>query len=294
MSLSTPILFVIAILVVALVMRILKSPEAPGRMAFALSAVASVWWIAMVVLRLNSVELSEKILFSRLAWFGMVATPLFWSAALLDHAGYSQLTRRVPIAIMLALSMIVGFAALTDGYHSWIYTGVLNEERPTFSHGWLFYAVLGTMYLCMLLACLLSISQLKRASRLHRRQMLALLVATCAPWVANAAFHLFGFRLFDDDPTPFAFSATVLAVLIAQQRGKLFIAPPIARDIIFSILPDPIVVLEPSGMVLENQSRGAKVARLRRRNSRHEAAALASADGLCQTGESGRQREADR
>jgi PAS domain S-box-containing protein len=81
--------------------------------------------------------------------------------------------------------------------------------------------------------------------------MVALLVATCVPWACNAAFNLFGFRLFDDDPTPFAFSATVLAVIFAQHRGKLFIAPPIARDIIFSILPDPIVVLEPSGLVLE-------------------------------------------
>jgi diguanylate cyclase (GGDEF)-like protein len=251
MSFSTPILLVIAMLAILVVGRIITSPQAPGRMAFALAAVASVWWIAMVVLRLNSVELSDKILFSRLAWFGIVATPLFWSAALLDHAGFSQVTRRLSITIILTVSALAGFAALTDGYHHWIYTGILNETRLTFSHGWLFYVLLGTMYLCMLLACLMSISQLKRASRLHRRQMVALLVATCVPWACNAAFHLFGFRLFNDDPTPFAFSATVLAVLFAQYRGKLFIAPPIARDIIFSILPDPIVVLEPSGLVLE-------------------------------------------
>lgn len=260
MSFSTPILLVIALLAILVIWRIITSPDAPGRVAFALSAVASIWWIAMVVLRLNSVELSEKILFSRLAWFGIVATPLFWSAGLLDHAGFSQVTRRVPILIMLAFSVIGGFAALTDGYHHWIYTGILNEEQPTFSHGWLFYVLLGGMYLCMLLACLLSISQLKRASRLHRRQMVALLIATLAPWAFNAAFVLFGFRLFGDDPTPIAFSATVLAVLFAQHRGKLFIAPPIARDIIFSILPDPIVVLEPSGLVLETNPAAEKLA----------------------------------
>lgn len=251
MHYSTPALLVIALLAVLVVGRIIRSPEAPGRMAFGLAAVASVWWIAMVVLRLNSEELADKVLFSRLAWFGIIATPLFWSAGFLDHAGFSQITRRLPIALMLAFSGLAGLAALTDGYHHWIYTGIVNAERPSFSHGWLFYVLLGGMYLFMLLACLMSISQLKRASRLHRRQMVALLVATCVPWGCNAAFHLVGFRLFNDDPTPFAFSATVLAVLFAQHRGKLFIAPPIARDIIFSILPDPIVVLEPSGLVLE-------------------------------------------
>ena len=251
MSFSTPILLVIALLAILVVGRIMTSPQAPGRVAFGLAAVASVWWIAMVVLRLNSEELSDKILFSRLAWFGIIATPLFWSAGFLDHAGFSQVSRRLPVTIMLIISGLAGFAALTDGYHHWIYTGVINERRPSFSHGWLFYLLLGGMYLCMLLACLMSISQLKRASRLHRRQMVALLIATCVPWASNAAFHLFEFRIFNDDPTPFAFSATVLAVLFAQHRGKLFIAPPIARDVIFSILPDPIVVLEPSGLVLE-------------------------------------------
>ncbi|MCY0092700.1 diguanylate cyclase [Hoeflea ulvae] len=251
MNYSTPTLLVIALLAILVVGRIIRSPVAPGRIAFALAAVASVWWIAMVVLRLNSAELSDKILFNRLAWFGIIATPLFWSAGFLDHAGFSRVTRPLPIALMLVLSALAGFAALTDGYHHWIYTGIINTERPSFAYGWLFYALLGGMYLCMLMACLLSISQLKRASRLHRRQMIALLVATCVPWACNAAFVLFEFRLFNDDPTPFAFSATVMAVLFAHHRGKLFIAPPIARDIIFQILPDPIVVLEPSGLVLE-------------------------------------------
>jgi diguanylate cyclase (GGDEF)-like protein/PAS domain S-box-containing protein len=259
MSIATLILFVIATLAILAVVQIVRSPEAPGRIAFALAAVTSVWWIAMVVLRLNSEDLSDKILFSRFAWFGIIATPLFWSAGFLNHAGFSQVTRRVPIAIILSVSAFAGIAALTDGYHHWIYTGIVNKERPTFSHGWLFYALLVGMYLCMLLACLMSISRLKRAARLHRRQIVALLVATCAPWLCNAAFNLFEFRLFNDDPTPFAFVATVSAVLFAQHRGKLFIAPPIARDIIFSILPDPIIVLEPSGLVLETNPAAEKL-----------------------------------
>ena len=77
MSFSTPILLVIAMLAILLIGRIITSPEAPGRTAFGLAAVASIWWIAMVVLRLNSEDLADKILFNRLAWFGIIATPLF-------------------------------------------------------------------------------------------------------------------------------------------------------------------------------------------------------------------------
>jgi PAS domain-containing protein len=287
MSFSTPILLLIAMLAILVVGRIITSPAAPGRIAFSLAALASIWWIAMVLLRLNSEELSDKILFSRLAWFGIVATPLFWSAGFLDHAGFSQVTRRLPIIIMLMISALAGFAALTDGYHHWLYVDIINEERPSFSYGWLFYALLGGLYLCMLMACLMSISQLKRASRLHRRQMIALLIATCVPWACNAAFVLFEFRLFNDDPTPFAFGATVLAVLFAQYRGKLFIAPPIARGIIFSVLPDPIVVLEPSGLVLEMNPAAEKLTGFSNETVGTTSPAFSPADGSCRRGREG-------
>ena len=116
MSFSTPILIVIALLAVYVVGRIATSPKAPGRIAFGLAAVASVWWIAMVLLRLNSEELPDKILFSRLAWFGIIGTPLFWSAGFLDHAGFSQITRRVPIIIMLVVTALAGLVFLTDAH----------------------------------------------------------------------------------------------------------------------------------------------------------------------------------
>lgn len=147
MSFSTPLLVVITVLVILLIVRTVRSPQAPGRTAFGLAAVASLWWIAMVVLRLNSDDLTDKIMFSRLAWFGIMATPLFWSAALLDHAGFSQVTKRLPIAIMFIVSALAGLGALTDGYHHGLYTGIINEERPSFTYGWLFYTLLLVAYL---------------------------------------------------------------------------------------------------------------------------------------------------
>jgi diguanylate cyclase (GGDEF) domain len=251
LTLSTLILLTIALGAALTALAIARVQKAPGRNALVLAEISAVWWVATVVLRLNSPDLADKVFYSELAWFGIVATPLFWSLGVLDYAGIGRAAGIGPKLAIFAVSAFAGTAALTNGWHQWIYTGITNEMRPTFTHGWLFFTILGATYFAMAAASLLALSRLKRASRLHRRQLIGLLVATLAPLAANAAFNLADFRLFDDDPTPFAFSATLLAVFLILRRDKLLIAPPIARDVIFSVIPDPIVVLDGDGLVLE-------------------------------------------
>ncbi len=40
-------------------------------------------------------------------------------------------------------------------------------------------------------------------------------------------------------------------MLMMQEHGKLFVAPPIARDVIFNVLPDPVIVVDGDARVLE-------------------------------------------
>jgi diguanylate cyclase (GGDEF)-like protein len=251
LDLTTPILVLIAVAAGLTAAMTLRMPKSPGRNAFALANLGAVWWIAAVAFRLNSTALDDKVFFAEIAWFGIVAAPLFWSLGLLDYAGVHRAAGYVPKALAFAVCVFAGVAALTNDWHQTLYTGITNYQRPSFSPGWLFYAVLATAYVAMLLASLLALSRLRRSSRLHRRQLTGLLIATLVPLAANAAFNLFGFRLFNDDPTPFAFGVTLAAISFILGRDKLLVAPPIARDVIFAVIPDPILVIDRDGLVLE-------------------------------------------
>ena len=251
MILTTFILVLIACTACLTAVLTLRMPKSPGRNAFALANLGAVWWIVAVTFRLNSAELADKVVFAEIAWFGIVAAPLFWSLGLLDYAGVQRAAGYLPKAIVVAICVFAGVAALTNDWHQAIYTDITNFERPSFSPGWLYYTVLGVTYAAMLLGSLLALSRLRRASRLHQRQLSGLLVATLVPLAANAAFNVFSFRLFNDDPTPFAFGVTLAAICFILGRDKLLVAPPIARDVIFAVIPDPILVIDRDGPVLE-------------------------------------------
>lgn len=228
-----------------------RSPRAPGKPAFILAVVCALWWAGMVLLRFSTPDLPRKVLFSELAWFGIVGAPMYWSAGILSYAGYRKLaTPQATVAIAI-YAIVVGFAALTNDWHHVLYIGITNADRPSFSHGWLFYIVMTIIYIFMIWACITAISRLQLSQSLHRRQLSGLVASMLLPWLANFAFVFFEFRLFNDDPTPFAFSLTSLALLMMQEHGKLFVAPPIARDVIFNVLPDPVIVVDGDGRVLE-------------------------------------------
>lgn len=228
-----------------------RSPRAPGKHSFILAVVAALWWTAMVLFRFGTTDLAGKVFYSELAWFGIAGAPMFWAAGILSYSGYRKLgTRKATIAIGL-YAALVGVAALTNDWHHGLYTGIINAERPTFSHGWLFHLVMTVIYIFMIWACITAMSRLQLSQSLHRRQLFGLVAAMLLPWIANFAFVFFEFRLFNDDPTPFAFSLTSLAMLMMQEHGKLFVAPPIARDVIFNVLPDPVIVIDGDARVLE-------------------------------------------
>lgn len=250
---ATPIWLLIAIIIltILIIAHTLRAPKSPGREAFALSCLCAIWWIACVLLRHDSVDLHVKLLLSEMAWFGIMGTPLFWSLSVIAYANGRHLEKRWHLGLIFAISTLVTLAALTNQWHHAIYVELLNEERMSFAHGWMFFVVMGVVYAMMALALVTGALRSVHARGIHRRQIWILLTSATLPWIGNIAHHTYGFRLFNDDPTPFIFVATGCCLLASQLVYELFILPPIGRDAIFAMLPDPVVVLDQQGRILE-------------------------------------------
>ncbi|MBW8638630.1 diguanylate cyclase [Hoeflea sp. WL0058] len=271
------------ILAIAMVFGILRSPRSPGQRAFALSGFAAMWWITCVVLRINTPDLNTKILFCELAWFGIAGAPLYWALGFLSYAGGKRIETYRHLVLIGAVSAFICVIALTNDWHNWLYTGVTNVERPSFSHGWFFFAVLGMVYAAISATGISVIFMARRRAGSHRLQFATLIAAMSLPWIANAAFVFREFRIFNDDPTPFAFALTAVVMLVVQSFGRLFHAPPIARDIIFTVLPDPVIVLDSKKRILELNPAARKLPGLPERpignilDERHPLSAMADA-----------------
>jgi diguanylate cyclase (GGDEF)-like protein len=245
------LLLIIIVLTILIIAHILRAPEAPGRKALAFSSLSAVWWTACVLLRHSIEDYQLRLLLCQLAWFGIMGAPLFWSLSLITYANGLRLEKRWQLWLAGGIAMLFGLAALTNDWHHGIYIALIDEQRMSFTHGWLFFVGIAITYSTMALACLVGALRSIHAKGIHRRQIWILLASATTPWIGNIAFTSFGFRLFDDDPTPFIFVATGCFILTTQLFFELFVLSPIGRDAIFAVLPDPVIVLDQQGRILE-------------------------------------------
>lgn len=241
----------VILLTILIVAHTLRAPKSPGREAFALSCLCAIWWMSCVLIRHDSVDYQLKLLLAEMAWFGIMGAPLFWSLSVIAYANGRNLEKRWHLGVIFGISTLFAAAALTNQWHHGIYVDVLDDQRMSFTHGWMFFVAMGIVYAMMALAWVVGAFRSIHARGIHRRQIWILLASATLPWIGNIAHHAYGFRLFNDDPTPFIFVATGCFLLASQLLYELFILPPIGRDAIFAMLPDPVIVLDQQGRILE-------------------------------------------
>lgn len=239
---------VMAILIVA---GAIRAPDAPGRKAFTLCILFALSWTAAVLVRHSVTDLDIKIWACKAAWFGIIGTPLYWSLSFLTYARGRDAEQPWQLVVIGMIVSAFGILALTNDLHNWMYIRLIDETTMLFEHGWLYRAAMVFAYSAMGIAFVLGVTLTIRARGIHRWQLWALLASGFFPLVGNISYTRYGFTIFNDDPTPFIFAATGAFMLGAQLFGQLFVLPPIGRDAIFDVLPDPVIVLDAQNVILE-------------------------------------------
>ncbi|MGF9692961.1 diguanylate cyclase [Rhizobium sp. 0TCS1.26] len=248
---SVWLLGTIVVLAALIIFCALRAPNAPGRTSFTLSVLLALFWTGCVLFRHSVTDLELRIIACKFAWFGIMGTPLFWSLSFITYARGAEVERPWQLASIGAISAAFGILAVTNEWHNALYIRLLDETTLSFEYGWLYTVALILGNSAMVLSCVYGLAISVRLRGIHRWQMWALLASAVLPWMANVSYTAYGFMLFNDDPTPFVFAATGAFMLGAQLFGQLFVLPPIGRDAIFSVLPDPVIVLDARRRILE-------------------------------------------
>lgn len=251
MSVSVWLLVAAIVMALGIIIGTLRAPNAPGRKAFALSILMALWWMSSVLVRHSVEDYATKLFLLKLTWLGIVGTPLFWSLSFLTYARGRDSEKTWQLAALAAVSGFFCLMALTNEWHHGLYGELIDPVSLLYVHGWVYYLAMLVAYSAMAIACCSGIVLTLRSRGIHQWQLWALLVSALLPLTANVAFTAYGFMLFNDDPTPFVFAGTGAFMLGAQLFGRLFVLPPIGRDAIFSVLPDPVIVLDEAGRILE-------------------------------------------
>lgn len=238
------------------VQQIRRSSSAPGRTAFGLALLANIWWVSTTIAQILSQSVEGKILASEIAWFGNTSGPLYWCISIHAYVSGRAKESRVVLIGVAVFAFGAMVAALTNDLHHGVYTHFSTIERSwgievDYHHGWLFWTIITIAYSALISGVVVSLLAARRASILHRRQFIGLLVAVLLPWVFNGLWLSTGFTLWGVDPEPFGFIATGLILSFVFGRDHLFAVAPIADAVLFEAIPDPVIAIDASRRVLE-------------------------------------------
>jgi diguanylate cyclase (GGDEF)-like protein len=240
----------------------------PGKRAFFWLNVVLALWIACTTAEHAAVDPACKTSIALLAWPGILLQPPLW--ALFLHQYVSSETRpprRRTVTGVACAIVLLSLAAMSNGLHGRFYgpgttlgAPVLGLPRMLYDYGVFFYLAAAWGYGWLLAATTIVLQAIRQAPPEDRVQWLTFLVMMLVPWASNIAYVAFGLRLFGGDPTPLSFAIAVVGFGWLIRSNSLFKVVPLSRRLLFFALPDPVLVLDSLGRVMDCNVAGRSLA----------------------------------
>jgi signal transduction histidine kinase len=254
MSLPSVLLLAAVLATLWIAARSWTLPAFPGRTDFVLMQLSAAWWSTAVAVESIVPTPADKLLWAEMAWLGIVCTPSLWAFFLWSYTRGELPTRWRLVLVTIGLATWA--VALTNDAHHLFYTAAHPVDAEpgaalVYSHGLLFFAVTVYIYAFMVMSIVVTASGIHRAAPAYRTHYMGFLVVMAVPWAANAGYVFGNLTLFDLDPTAFSFLLMDGIFYWLITRRRLFELLPVARDALLDAVPDPVLVLDSDGTVVE-------------------------------------------
>ena len=218
---------------------------------------ALAWWSFAVTLEHFSLDLSAKIFWIQMSYFGITVMPVVWLIFTLLYTRREKWITLRNLAILFILPVITLVMVWTNGvFHLmwkdiWLNTS-FSPPVDAVTHNWWFWIHSLYCYSLLLLGNIFLLDFYRKSRGIYRKQAGILLLAAFVPWVANI-LYIAGVKPFIViDPTPLAFAVTGLAFLWGLSRLQLLdIIMPIAHDAILQSMADGVIILDIQQRVIE-------------------------------------------
>jgi PAS domain S-box-containing protein len=214
-------------------------------------------WLLAYAWELLSLELSQKILASKVQYLGITIAPTAWMVYVFHYVGISQ--RLTPLRRLLFIlePVLITLAAWSNESHSLIWRSFSQISITPYlslaqiQYGSLFYVNVVYSYLLLFITTILLMRTLRRSQSTYRGQSWVLLISAVAPWVGNILYLIKPVGWLPLDWTPFGFLVTGLAAVWGRWRFRLWDVLPIARDAVLEGMRDGVIVMDQNHRLLD-------------------------------------------
>lgn len=217
-------------------------------MCLSLAFLSATYWM-----ELSSNTLEGKLFWNGLEYIVNVSLPPIFLMYTYTFLGRREIKRRSALSLLFIVPALALVLVWTNDLHNLFYTSVGLPDEPfsAFDHTYgVGFAAYSAYSLGLLLICVLALAYAYlRSSRMHRRQIMPVLVASLIPIVALA----FGLPEVPVSLTYYfvvGFTAAVALLFIGSFKFELFDVVPLALEGIINAVDDGIVVIDPGGRML--------------------------------------------
>ncbi|HET8629401.1 MAG TPA: histidine kinase N-terminal 7TM domain-containing protein [Thermomicrobiales bacterium] len=229
---------------------------APGAAAAAGLLVAVACWALAYLPELAAADLPDKLLWYRLKYVGIAATPLAWLIFALRYTGRGRGFARWVWLALAAGPLATVALALSNPLHHLLFRRALIVAGGPFrtlalDYGPWFWVHTAISYAFVATGTWLLVRALVRTPGVYRGQAAVLAVGVALPWVSNVLTLLDWTPVRELDLTPFAFALAGLCFLGGLLRFRLLDLVPIAREAVVERLRDGVVVLDDRERVVD-------------------------------------------
>ena len=233
-----------------------KRRKVPGAIPFALMMLAVTEWSLTYALELGSMGAAIKFFMLKTEFIGILIIPTAWLLFSLQYTGHGDWITPRTLFILSILPLAILLLVWTNEAHHLVWRSIRLETLGAFSvletdRGGVFWFHTIYAYGLILFSTYLILQAFLHSPSIYRRQSGIILIGAILPWLGNILHMVNESAFMALDITPFAFTATGVAVAWGALRYGFLDIAPVARDRIFESLSDGVIVIDIRDRILD-------------------------------------------
>ncbi|WP_461208846.1 histidine kinase N-terminal 7TM domain-containing diguanylate cyclase [Desulfocurvus sp. DL9XJH121] len=229
--------------------------KTPGAKAYALLMASITAYTLGYALELHSGTLEGIRTALRLEYLGIPFIPAFWMILAIRYAEPGMSIPRGLYAAILVIPVLTVVLHWTNARHHLFYASLaVNDSGPfplaDITRGVWYHVNLYYTNISVLVGNVIFLKMALQTVGPYRKQAGSLFAASLLPWVGNFIYQM-GFTPYGMDIVPFALALSGTIMAWGLFRFRIFRFVPIARDTIFDLMRDPVIVLDDTNHIAD-------------------------------------------
>ncbi len=229
---------------------------APGVAFFAWLMVAVAVWDLTSAAEFAAIQVSTKILWSKISYLGIVSVAPLWFLFTLHYSEPAPWLTGRKIVVLWIIPITILILVATNEWHRWIWPSVTPSSETSgamliYKHGPALWLNGLYSYLLLLAGTLCLVRHVLHLPSVYRKQATVLLISASIPWAGNVIYLAGLSPLPGLDLTPLAFVVTGLLMVWGLFRLQILNLVPIARDALIENMADAVLVVDTNHRIVD-------------------------------------------